>query len=211
MPRVAKLLGRPIEAAQIAQPPLECVTQREQVTGVLRRVRQHRRGQRALRPIGLLVLFGELHAGVLSSRAARPMPAHRPTGPRCAYRTAGRHGTRSRGPGPEDRSRHRGRSSRCFDRRGQPDRRKVGDGEGIDQRRLVRGRDLDEVDPVAVAVKTRRLGVHRDTRRAADGGDQLGEPIRLRDVTVHAVSAYSGFASRSMPAAISSSALARVL
>ena len=92
-----------------------------------------------------------------------------------------------------------------------PDRGEIGDGEGIDQRGPVRGRDLDEVDPVAVAVKAGRLRVHGDARLPSDRGDQLGERGRRGDVAVQRVPRHSSLDSTSSPAAISSSALASVL
>ncbi len=103
---------------------------------------------------------------------------------------------------------------RLFDSRigeDRAERGQVGKGEWIDEGGAVRRGHLDEVDAIAIAMKTGRLGVDRDARGAADGSDQLGEGFRPRYVTIHAVSAYSGFASRSMPAAISSNALANVL
>src|SRR6266550_4707398 len=77
--------------------------------------------------------------------------------------------------------------------------------------RLVARRDLEEVDPVAVAMKARRLGVDRDPWLEAGGGDEVRQCSRVGYVTIHSVSTYSGFARRSRPAAISSSALASVL
>ena len=84
----------------------------------------------------------------------------------------------------------------------------LGDGHGIDQRRLRRTRDLQEVDAVAVAMKARCFGIDADARLPPHGGDerrQLGTGVDVQR------SAHSCFPSASIPAAICSSALANVL
>ena len=182
------------------------------MTRVLGRIGEHWGGQRALGPVCFLVLLGEFHAGVLGEqgreadgRLARELGGdarvEQPRGAESVVAVQDPEVVVGVVKGLLDApvGEHRAEGG------------EIGDGEGIDQRRAVRGRDLDEVDPVAVAVKAGRLRIHGDAGNTPHCGDQLGEALRLRDVTIHAGSAYSGLASRSMPAAISSSALAKVL
>ena len=95
------------------------------------------------------------------------------------------------------------------------DRRKVGDGQGIDQRGLGWARDLHEVNAIAVAVETCGFGIYADAFRPAQLGNQVGERRRRGDIAgpprPPGRPRHSSFPSASMPAAISSRALARVL
>ncbi len=83
-----------------------------------------------------------------------------------------------------------------------------GDGNGIDERGLCWARDLEQVDAIAVAMEARRLGIDADARLALHGGDELRQLPGSIDVSRRG---HSCFPSASIPAAICSSALAKVL
>ena len=53
--------------------------------------------------------------------------------------------------------------------------RKAGHRQGIDEVGLGPGGELHQVDAVAMPMKARGLGVHRDQRRGAKAGQQRGE------------------------------------
>src|SRR2546426_7869080 len=63
-----ELLLRPAQPPERYQPLPQGGAQRGQVRGVRRRVGEHRRGKGPSRPVGLLVLLGELDADVLGEQ-----------------------------------------------------------------------------------------------------------------------------------------------
>src|SRR5439155_18834946 len=85
------------------------------------------------------------------------------------------------------------------------DGREVRHRQGIDDLGSRRARQLNEEDPVAIAVKARRLRIGGDEGLPRERRDRFGQRFWCADV------AHSCWLSSSRPAAISSSALARVL
>ena len=174
--------------------------------GIGRRIGEHRGGERAARPVGLLVLLGELHAGVLFQERGE-----------ADRRLAGELGRDARvkqPPRPE--SVVTVENSQVVVRVVEDlldfrigeqlaDGREVRHRQGVDDLGSRRARQLDQEDPVAVAVEARRLGIGGDERLPRQRRDGFSKRFGRADV------AHSSLLSASRPAAISSSALASVL
>ncbi len=203
-----ELLLCPRKTSQRLQALLHGVAQREQVVRIGGGVRQHRRRQRPERPIRLLVLLGELHAGVLLEQ--RGQADGRLTGElRRDARIEQAHGVK-----PVVAIEHAeiivsvvedffelGISEQ------HPEWTEVwsGNRDGIDDRGLRRARHLEQVDAIAIPMEARALGIDADARLPAHGSDERRKVLRRVDVL------HSCFPSASIPAAICSSALANVL
>ena len=179
--------------------------------GVGRGVREHGGGQRAPRPVGLLVLFRELHPRVLLQERGQ---SHR--------RLAGelrRDARVEQGPRPEavvpveDAQVVVGIVEDLLDpgvREELADRRQIGDRERVDDGGGGGARQLDQEDAVTIAMKARRFGVGGHERLAAERGDGVGQRVGRADVA-RGLPRHSSLLSCSRLAAISSSALASVL
>src|SRR2546429_135374 len=147
------------------------------------RVGEHGGGEWPARPVGLLVLFGELHAYVLleQRRQAHGGLASELRGdpgveqPSCAESVIPVEGPQVIVGVVED----------LFDFRvGEQaaDRGEVRHRQRVDDHRAGRTRQLDEKDPVAVAVEARGLRVRGDERFSRECRDRLRERFRCADV-----------------------------
>ncbi len=182
-----------------------------QVARVRGGVLEHPGRQGALRPIGLLMRFRQLHAGIFleQGREADRGFAHQLRRDPRVEQVLGMEAVIA----VENAQIVVGVVEDLLDLRiGQQrtDGAEVRDGERVDDGRLRAGRELDQIDAVAIAMEARRFGVRRDQRRAAEPGDHIRERRGGLDEMVGR-RGHSFLATWSRPAASSSSALASVL